>query len=211
MTTVRQIDRLWAGKQYRRMLLDVGAGRPDLLAVAGRMGGSVAAAAVAAIRLDELNQAHNPLCAQILRAILALQQADGGWGDPAVTALALRALRANHGGGAAIERGLAYLATLQRDDGAWPDGPIRRLPSDASATAFILVQLGADLMARAALNLDRAVHYLEQNRREPDPAMRKLIERAITRCQTVAHDTAPVGNLHKRALTAGITGSASWS
>src|SRR2546428_386722 len=77
------------------------------------------------------------------RALLAAQNVnDGGWGDPVVTALCVRALLCGRGNGPSIDFGLRYLANLQKTEGVWPAGPIRRLPADPAASAFVLFQLG---------------------------------------------------------------------
>ena len=58
-------------------------------------------AAMALIRMDELMQSHVPLYRQLIRVLLSVQQADGSWGDPAATALCLRALLSGKGDGIA--------------------------------------------------------------------------------------------------------------
>src|SRR5437764_9870979 len=98
---------------------------------------------MAIIRLDELNQSYVPLCAKLIRSLIATQQKDGGWGDLMATALAIRALSCCRGQGLAIQQGLVHLANLQKSDGAWPKVPLRRLSADGFVSAFILLQLGA--------------------------------------------------------------------
>src|SRR5688500_2877436 len=111
MQTTRQIDRHWNARQYDRLARELLAPRPEysprLLAELSR---SVPVAALAIIRLDELNQANHPLNGKLIRTIIAAQEGDGGWGDPLVTALCLRALMCGKGVGLCVNRGLAYLA-----------------------------------------------------------------------------------------------------
>src|SRR4051812_12434925 len=142
MQTTRQIERHWNARQYDRLARELLAARPEnsprLVAELSR---AVPAAALALIRLDELNQANHHLCGKLIRTIIAAQEGDGGWGDPIITALCLRALMCSRGLGISIERGIAYLASLQKNEGAWPAEPIRRMPEDAFVTAFILFHL----------------------------------------------------------------------
>ena len=92
------------------------------------MGRAVPAAALSLIRLDELEQAHNPLSRKLLNVLLVGQELDGGWGDPLTTALCLRALLCGHGQGQAVQRALTYVATMQKAEGIWPKEPLRRMP-----------------------------------------------------------------------------------
>ena len=85
---------------------------------------------MAIIRLEELSQSHVTLHKSLLRALLASQESDGGWGDPMLTSLCVRALLVNNGGGDAVDRGLSYLAALQQPSGIHfePIGQPRLLP-----------------------------------------------------------------------------------
>src|SRR5690349_17511203 len=130
MITIRQIERDWVARKYERLfdaLVEIRAeGSFPFDLTDGR---AVPAAAMALIRLDELSQTHVPLYTRLLRALLAAQNVnDGGWGDPVITALCLRALMAGRGNGVAIDLGLHYLADLQKTEGTWPAAPIRRFP-----------------------------------------------------------------------------------
>ena len=94
MMTVRQIERDWDNRRYEKLFAALVENRPEgsfpFEAIDTR---STPAAAIAIIRLDELSQGHVPLYARLVRALLASQNVnDGGWGDPVVTALCLRAL-----------------------------------------------------------------------------------------------------------------------
>src|SRR4051812_9397212 len=93
MTTIRRIERAWTSKQHERLFRELAAARPEATFPIDFEGGwAIPAAALAIIRMEELNQAHVPLCNQLIRVLLAAQEADGGWGDVAATALCIRAL-----------------------------------------------------------------------------------------------------------------------
>ena len=185
MVTVRQLDRCWINRRYEKMFDALVDNRPE-----GSFpfdltdGRAVPAAAMAIIRLDELTQAHVPLYGRLVRALLAAQNVnDGGWGDPVVTALCLRALLAGRGNGAAIDMGLHYLADLQKTEGIWPSAPIRRLPADAAASAFVLYQLGNRDEFRRAVRFDEAVNWFDTHRSSLDADARRWWDYAQPRCQ----------------------------
>jgi hypothetical protein len=185
MQTTRQIERHWTARQYDRLAREILAARPEnsprLLAEVSR---AVPAAALALIRLDELNQANHPLCGKLIRTIIAAQEGDGGWGDPLVSALCLRALMCNRGLGPVVDRGIAYLANLQKDEGAWPAGPIRRMTEDAYVTAFILFHLADQDAFRAAVRLDDAIAWLTHHESAVhDDDTRRLTHRATLRAR----------------------------
>jgi hypothetical protein len=135
------------------------------------------------IRLDELNQSHVPLCAKLIRAVLAAQESDGGWGDVITTSLCLRALLCSNGDGDAIARGMKYLANLQKSEGIWPAIPLRRMPEDAYSSAFVLYELADHVRFRDAVAFADAVRWFEQNEAKLDPEARKLWDRARHRCK----------------------------
>src|SRR5947209_5113657 len=121
MITTRQIARLWAAKSYKKLFAELMAARPEALFHFEReLAKPSAVAALAMVRLDELSQSYLPLYGQFLTTVLASQEADGGWGDLASTALCIRALLCGKGDGVAIERGLAFLVNLQKPQGIWP-------------------------------------------------------------------------------------------
>src|SRR5688500_7894552 len=129
MITIRQIERAWTARTYEKLFRELVAQRPEAaFKFDHEQGRAIPTAAMAVIRLDELSQSHVPLAGKLLRAVLAGQDADGGWGDAMTTALCLRALLCSGGDGAAVERGLGYLANLQKAEGAWPAVPLRRMP-----------------------------------------------------------------------------------
>ena len=164
MVTVRQLERLWQARQYDRMLRLFMETRPEAsVRLVTHLARSIPTAAMAVIRLDELSQAHTPFCARMLRAVLAGQETDGGWGDPLSTAICLRALICSEGQGPAIDRALTYLANLQKSDGLWPREPLRRLPADPFVSAFILFHLADDDRFASAVRLDDALKWFRAN------------------------------------------------
>lgn len=184
MQTTRQIDRLWNARQYDRLARELLSARTEFSQrLVGELSHSVPAAALALIRMDELNQGLHPLNEKLIRTILAAQEADGGWGDLLVSALCLRALMCNRGQGVAVHSGLAYLAALQKTEGAWPAFPIRRSAEDAYVSAFILFQLADQELFRAAVRLDDAVEWFVQNEPNLDAESRRLWLRASLRCR----------------------------
>jgi hypothetical protein len=169
MVTVRQLERLWLARQYDRMLRLFIETRPEAsVRLVSHLARSIPTAAMAVVRLDELNQSHTPFCARMLRAVLAGQEADGGWGDPLNTAICLRALLCSDGDGPAIDRALTYLANLQKSDGLWPRGPLRRLPADPFVSAFILFHLADDHRFASAVRLDDTLRWFRTHHNKLD-------------------------------------------
>jgi len=193
MMTVRHIERLWEAKSYGRLIHDLLVARPESGSrTETELGRAIPATAMAMIRLDELSQSAVPLYGRLLRTLLNDQHADGGWGDPMVTALCLRALLCGAGNGSAIERGLTYLTNLQKPEGIWPSEPIRRMPADPYVSAFILLQLGQHGQFRSAVRFFEGLNWFEKHESELEPAAMKLWERASLRCgrRTVAANQA---------------------
>ena len=175
MMTVRQMQRLWDTRQYKRLSEEISSQRIEAIAMrelAPRP--AIAAAAWGLIRLDELNQPHVPLCRILISAILGSQDPDGGWGDVALTALALRALSLWNGHGPTVDRGMSYLAALQQPAGIWPRIPIRRLSADALVSAFVLLQLADNAQFRTAVDFNAAVNWFQFHACETDPAAQTL-------------------------------------
>jgi len=192
MLTTRYIEKLWDGRQYQRILEELIGPRVESPAVEElRQSPTAAAAALALIRLDELHQVHASLCPRLIRSLVALQEADGGWGDVAVTALCVRALSLQNGRGAAIERGVAYLAALQQPGGIWPKIPIRRMPADALVSAFVLFQLADHCEFRNAVDFDAAYGWFESHRWTLDPAAQALWDHARLRVPALSTTRAP--------------------
>ena len=182
MTTTRQIEKLWKSKAFAKLVAQLLAGRPESgMGFELELSKCVPAAALAVIRLDELSQSYTAVCGELIRHILARQEADGGWGDVMSTALCLRALLCGQGHGAAIDCGLEYLGNLQRIDGLWPAVPIRRLPGDARATAFVMLQLAGHAPFQGAIRVELVSAWFEENEEKLDPAVRRLWSHARLR------------------------------
>lgn len=183
MMTVRQIERHWESKAFERLFAELIAARPE---ASLRLGIDVArpvpAAALAVVRLDELTQSHAKLYPKLLKSILAAQEADGGWGDLVTTALALRALLCGQGHGHAIDRGMKYLAHLQKSDGIWPNVPIRRMPADPYLSALILYLLADQKSFRHSVRLSDAVAWFASHQPWLDEETQDLWRRASKRC-----------------------------
>ena len=185
MFTIRQIERLWSSKQYRRLAVELLQGRPEAsYRLEAEFGRAVPAAALALIRMDELAQSHHSLYRTLLNVLIVGQEADGGWGDVMTTALCVRALTCGDGQGVAVERGLAYLAQLQKSEGVWPKVPIRRMSGDAFVSAFVLFELGETESFRRTSRLGDAVDWFTGNLATLDPDTRRLWDRAAAKCRT---------------------------
>jgi len=183
MITTRQIERFWTAKSFKKLFSELMAARPESAFHFDReLAKPSAVAALAMIRLDELSQSYLALYSQFLRTVLAAQEADGGWGDLATTALCIRALLCGNGDGVAIERGLAYLANLQKPQGIWPAVPIRRMAEDAAVSLFILHQLADQQCFRAAVRFADAVAWFEQHHHTLQPELGHFWERISARC-----------------------------
>lgn len=187
MITIRQIERAWTARTYEKLFRELVTARPEAaFRFEVEQGRAIPTAAMALIRLDELSQSHVPLYGTLLRALLAAQDKDGGWGDVMTTALCLRALHCGHGDGVAIERGLQYLANLQKPEGVWPAVPLRRMPADGYASAFVLYELGDNARFRESVRFVDAVEWFELNQPSLDPEAARLWSRARHRCRTHA-------------------------
>ena len=183
MTTVKQLERTWTAKQYERLYKDLVECRAEAgLAFEFEADWSLPAAAMAVVRMDELSQAHVPLCRQLIGALLGRQLADGSWGDPAVTALCLRALLCSQGSGDAVARAVAFFAKLQKPEGLWPKFPVRRMAEDPYVSAFIAYQLGDQSAFRAAVRMDDLIQWFELNEPFLDEKTRALWNHAARRC-----------------------------
>ena len=186
MITVRHIERLFSHHQHPRLYRELIAGRPEasLGGVETVLARVVPIAALGMIRLDELSQSHTSMYRRLLNVVLTAQQPDGGWGDAMTTALAVRALLGDGGGhGAAPDRGLAHLAGLQKEDGLWPRETLRRMPGDAFASAFVLMQLGDRAAFRRAVRFGDAIAWFTANQRQLDDPTRRLWAHAAVRCR----------------------------
>lgn len=198
MMTVRQIEKRWDARQYRLLLSELLTSRSEAAVIEHMEGnGQIAVAAAAILRLSELGKPDAPIVATLIRTIIAAQQSDGGWTDPMVTALCVRALLADGGGGQAVDRGLEFLASLQQPAGAWPHHPLRRMPADSFATAFVLFQLGDRAEFRAVARVGDAVAWMNAQPNS-DAATATLWRHASLRCRVVRH---PIGQLERFALS----------
>ena len=197
MITIRHIERLFDDQKHRRLYRELISGRPEAtFALEAVLARPLPIAALGMIRLDELSQSHTSLYRRLLNVVLTAQQPDGGWTDPMTTALCLRALLSGGGkGGAAVERGLRYLAALQQPLGTWPREPLRRMPLDAFATAFILMQLGDRAPFRRAVHFEDATAWFAAHERSLDPETRRLWSHAAVRCRHAA-DRDALGTLY---------------
>jgi hypothetical protein len=198
MITTRQIERAWTARTYEKLFRELVANRPEAsFRFEHEQGRAIPAAAMAVIRLDELSQSHTPVAAKLVRAVIAGQETDGGWGDVMSTALCLRALLCSGGDGMAIQRGLDYLAHLQKAEGIWPAVPLRRMPADGFASAFVLYQLGDNARFREAVRFLDAVRWFEQHDATLAFDARRLWDRARHRCRIAgnAEPAARAGEL----------------
>jgi hypothetical protein len=178
------MERFWSARQYDRLARELLEARPEFSGrLVAELSHSVPAAALALIRLDELNQAHHLLNQTLIRHVIAAQGGDGGWGDPVVTAVCLRALACGRGQGPSFDRGIGYLADLQKPAGVWPAVPIRRTTEDAFTSAFILFQLADHPVFRAAVRLDDAVAWFDRHEASLDEDACRLWRRASLRCR----------------------------
>ena len=89
--------------------------------------------------------------------------------------------------------GLAYLAELQQPRGSWPREPLRRMPSDMFASAFIMLQLGDRPQFREAVRFDDALAWFadSENLRHSDAEARRLWTHAAVRCRARGHQPVP--------------------
>ena len=184
MTTTKQLERMFKDGHYRRMYQELVSGRPEVqMGLDAEFARPVPLAAWGIIRLDELTQPHVPLYRRFLNVILTAQQSDGGWGDPLITALCLRALFCCQGQGSAIDQGIQYLASMQKTRGIWPREPIRRMPADPLVSAFVMLQIGGDEAFRSAVRFDDAVDWFAANEQALDPNTARLWSHAMSRCR----------------------------
>ena len=190
MITVRQMQRQWSTKQYQALFQKLVEYRPEAaMAIPFEENWALPCAAMAVIRLDELAQSETPLCRQLIDVILHAQQADGGWGSLICTALCVRALLCSLGGGVAVERGIGFIASLQQDQGIWPCVPIRRMPEDAFVSAFMLFELGDQLLFRSVVDIPAALKWFDRFGANLATGAANLWAKASTRCRAVSRQT----------------------
>ena len=196
MLTVRQIERLWNSKAYRRLAQDLLTGRPEAsVRLETGFARSLPVAALALIRMDELAQSYHSFYRTLLNVLIVSQEADGGWGDVLTTALCVRALTCGDGQGVAVERGLAYLAQLQKSEGVWPQIPLRRMPADGFVSAFVLFELGDVEGFRRAVRVADALDWFAGNLPTLDADTRRLFDRAAAKCRPRRVQTSEAAGL----------------
>lgn len=208
MTTIRQINALLTTGQPAKLARELSRFRADMPGSvlteleASPDAMSLAAVAISAIRLAEIDQTHVPMYASLIGRLLKCQDVDGSWADgcPFVSAMAIRALLNWPETHAAAIRGIESLARLQRDDGGFPRTGPRRLPGDALATAFILTHLGEMGPFADRIRLGAALHWLGQNRTDLAPEDRPLARMAASR--SVQHIAGQARKLIDLALAA---------
>lgn len=184
MTTVRHLERLWSGRAWGKLLHELLVNRPEYSQhLQTELHSLVACAAQAMIRLDELNQTHTALFTRLLRTVIASQDADGGWRDPLTTALCLRALLIDGGHGLSVDRGMSYLATMQKDEGIWPRVPIRRMSPDAFTSAFVLFQLASSGQFRRVVRFRDAIRWFQTHEDSLDETTRRLWQFTAVTCE----------------------------
>ena len=76
---------------------------------------------------------------------------------------------------------MGYLASLQKDGGLWPNGPLRRMPEDPAGSLFILYQLGDNPGFRNAVRFADALNWFTRNESRMEADCRALCQRATFR------------------------------
>jgi hypothetical protein len=105
----------------------------------------------------------------------------------------------------AIDLGLHYLADLQKAEGPWPAGPIRRLPADPAVSAFVLYQLADNRAFRETVRFDDAVNWLETHQSSLDADGRRWWGYAKLRCQVPLPARTPPALPRTRAELVGLS------
>jgi len=157
-------ERLWNARQYVKLFGSLIANRPEsTFRLEIDTPTSTLAAAMGIIRLDELNQ---PMCRFTAPSSEHWSPPRNGTAAGATRPSQPVSARpdAREGASESIQRGLRYLADLQKSDGLWPKIPFRRMPGDACVSAFVLHQLSGDERFRAVVRFNDAVSWLRNNR-----------------------------------------------
>jgi hypothetical protein len=176
MTTARQIQKLWQTNDYKRLVRLCLEARADALEpILPMLSGPVGSAALALIRLTELSPFPTPMHAGLAQVLANHQRENGGWGDPVLTAVAVRALLSAELQRDRASAGISHLGRLQRDDGLWPAGESTRLPGDPVVTLFVLLQLGVEAAFRFVTRVDRAIEAIDAH-----PSLDASSRRALT-------------------------------
>ncbi len=231
MLSPSMLLRLWQTARYRQLMRKLLEGRVEAgLRVDERLGGPLAAGAVALLRLGELNQAHLPIATELRQRLLLSQNRDGSWGDSLperamLTALCIRGLhavagqRVDHaapyglrwipldvqGRGISIERairhGLRHLGHAQERYGGWA--------GDLFATGFVLLELARVPGFRESVRVAEALELLDAAEGGLDTETSLLfsrVEQRFGRRLRLAGRSAPRGLLARRevSLLAGV-------
>lgn len=189
MTSVRQIDGLWSEGRTRQLVTELTRFRPDFPAslIDSLSSSAVVAAALAMMRLQELDQTLFASYEGLERKLLASQAEDGSFGSIPVTALACRALLVEPTSSEALRKGLEYLGSMQREDGSFPIDSPRRLPGDLLTTALCIYHLSRDDRAKRALRFELAGRWLADHRMDALPLDRAFVQVTLTRAgQSIA-------------------------
>lgn len=183
MTTIRQMQSLLSDGQHAKLLGELSQYRGDLPGeLVAELGGSATVAvAMAAVRLQELNQSRTTLYRALLARLVGSQESNGGWGDVMTTALAVRALLGDATSKPAAVRGIQLIVGLQKDDGTLPRESLRRMPGDIPATAFVLAHLSRSNEFAHRFRVEAAIGSLTQARPLVSPAVQSLIKLAVQR------------------------------
>jgi len=189
MTTIRQINGLWSEGRTRQLVAELTRYRPDFppTLIDALASNPLAAAALAMIRLQELDQTLLATYDGLKRKLLDAQENDGSFGSIAVTVLACRALLTEASASESLRKGLEYLSLTQREDGGFPIDAPRRLPADLMNTALCIYHLSRDDRAKRALRFEAAGRWLADHRMDASPLDRAFIQITLTRAgQTIA-------------------------
>jgi hypothetical protein len=180
------MERLFEARDFNRLVRDLLEYRPENSETMLRqLTGPTVAAALAVVRLDEFGQSHHVLSRRLINTLLVRQLADGSWGEPLVTALALRALLTANGQGSAIQRGMHWLASAQRDDGLWQSVRGERFPTDPFTSSAILYWLSEFEVFRLTVRFDDLVHWFDANDTQLDSATVRLWARSQPRLDAI--------------------------
>jgi hypothetical protein len=158
MLTCTKLTRLWTAGRFRALIREALAGRPEgRLELDQRRGGPIVAAALALLRLCELNQPGHRLAGVLRDRLIWTQGAAGDWsGDAAVTALVARALTTADGQRTTVGRTIAKGVRASTPADRAIDWLTSRGPADWGddwAVAVVLLQLGREPAFREKVDL----------------------------------------------------------
>jgi len=185
MLTHRHIERLWNQEDHRKLFAALAVGRAEFPAdvVAELAGRPLSTAALAVIRLAELNQTRCAVFPRLVNFLLASRDIDHIWGDVMTSAMVIRALRVVVSSGPVVDESCRALAALQKDDGSFPDQAVRRMTGDPLTTALVIALLGDDRTFADAISIDAALKWLA---RSAPSTLRNLVRVAGLRSHRLA-------------------------